>query len=274
MMAHLMLEAALSCFRRGWSVIPLIPRGKRPLVRWAPYQRIRADEAKLTAWFRRWPEANLGIVTGEISGLVVLDVDPAHGGGESLTRLEAETGPLPRTAQALSGGGGRHFYFSHPRQPSPNRAGVRPGLDLRGDGGYVTAPPSVHPSGRPYAWVVSPDEAPLAPLPAWLMMPASDAATAPRGHSTAYWRGLIRGGVTEGARNSTIASLAGHLLHHGVHPQIVRELLLCWNETRCRPPLDPQEVASVIDSIVRTRARHQDDALAPAGDNGGPAEPG
>ena len=200
---------------------------KRPLLRWEEYQRRRASEGVVRRWFACWPDANIGVVTGSISGLVVLDVDPGHGGGESLARLEAIHGPLPFTVSAVTGGGGRHVYFRHPDGEVRNRVGIAPGLDLRGDGGYVVAPPSVHPSGRPYAWEPSgsPDEAALAPIPAWLLQTVEEDGAHP-GHSLHYWRSMIREGVAEGARNNTIASLAGHLLWHDVDPAIVLDLLL------------------------------------------------
>jgi hypothetical protein len=66
---------------RNWSIIPIRPEDKRPLVRWENYQHRRADEAEVRGWFQAWPDAGIGIVTGTISGLVVLDIDVRHGGG-------------------------------------------------------------------------------------------------------------------------------------------------------------------------------------------------
>jgi hypothetical protein len=249
---------ALRYQRLGWSVIPLRHREKRPLVRWEPYQRRAVSKDEIRGWFARWPDANLGVVTGRISGLVVLDVDPAHGGAASLARLEAAHGALPRTAVAKTGGGGRHFYFRHPGGILRNRVGLAAGIDLRGDGGYVVAPPSLHPSGRRYAWEPSrgPEEAAPAPMPEWLLEPVVDDG-APVGHPLRYWRNLVREGVAEGERNNTIASLAGHLLWHGIDPAIVLDLLLCWNTRRCRPPLSDDEVAQTVRNITRTHFRHR-----------------
>lgn len=245
--------AAHAYAARGWSVIPIEARGKRPLVAWLEYQKRAADAEAIDRWFRRWPEANVGIVTGRASRLVVVDVDARHGGLESLAELEREHGALPRTVEAATGGGGRHLYFAHPGRAVPNRVGAAPGIDLRGDGGCVVAPPSVHPSGRRYAWVRAPGEAPLAPLPAWLHAnPHPDRRT---GHSLEHWRRLVREGVPEGERNATLASLTGHLLWHGLDPEIALELALAWNRTRCRPPLSDEEAARVVESIVRLHGR-------------------
>lgn len=163
-------QAALEYLDRGWSVIPVREKAKRPAVPWKKYQSECVSESTLHDWFRRKPEYNVAIVTGALSGLVVLDVDPRHGGNDSLKKLESEHGALPPTMESITGGGGRHVYFSHPGGDIPNRANIEPGLDLRGDGGCIVAPPSVHPSGKPYRWKKghAPGEIDLAPLPDWL----------------------------------------------------------------------------------------------------------
>lgn len=246
------LDAALAYARRGWSVIPVAAKGKQPLVRWLPYQDHTADEAEIRSWFRRWPAANVGIVTGAVSGLAVLDIDPKHGGADSLAHLEQRHGALPPTLEVATGGGGRHLYFRHPGGTLHNKVGLAPGVDLRGDGGLVVAPPSIHPSGRPYLW--QDDRTDLANMPDWLLRLAAGAPGG-TGHPLTYWRHLVRGGVEEGERNATIASFAGHLLWHGVDSTVVLELLLCWNAVRCRPPLSDDEVASVVASITRLHER-------------------
>lgn len=141
-------EAAKHYLARGWSVLPLRPREKRPLIPWERLQKERASDGAVAEWFRRWPDANIGIVTGEISNLVILDVDPKHGGDAALEALERRYRPFSATIEAVTGGGGRHFYFAHPGVLTRNRAGLAQGIDLRRDGGYVVAPPSVHPSKR------------------------------------------------------------------------------------------------------------------------------
>jgi hypothetical protein len=136
-----------------------------------------------------------------------------------------------------------------------NRVAILPGVDLRGDGGCVVAPPSVHPSGRPYAWVTgrAPGDVALAPLP----LHFGGAGVAPRsiGHSRGHWRRLVREDIGEGARNNTIASLTGHLLRRGVDADVVAELMQAWNRSHCRPPLPGAEVAQVVESIARLHER-------------------
>lgn len=161
---------ALQYLSQGWSVIPALARAKRPAVPWKRYQNRLVSEKTLREWFRRSPDYNVSIVTGALSGLIVLDVDPRHGGRESLRRLEREHGALPKTMESITGGGGRHLYFAHPGRPIHNRANIAPGIDLRGDGGCIVAPPSVHPSGKRYRWKRghAPGQTELAPLPEWL----------------------------------------------------------------------------------------------------------
>jgi hypothetical protein len=250
-------KEALDYVEIGWSVIPLQFKDKRPLIEWKEFQNRKAEADEVKGWFRRWPETNLGIVTGVISGLVVIDVDPQHEGKKSLAKLEKKHGPLPPTIESLTGGGGQHLYFSHPGIRTPNKAGLEPGIDIRGDGGYIVAPPSLHPSGKHYRWVKGHDPKTIsaAQLPDWLLHDLKENGKA-TGHPMSYWRRVIREGVPQGERNNTIASITGHLLWHGIDPDVVMELLLCWNEVRCCPPLSNEEVIRTVESITHRHEGH------------------
>ena len=248
--------ASLAYLRHGWSVIPVRPGQKRPMIAWQRYQEALPTQAEIEHWFARWPDANVAIVTGSLSGVVVIDVDPRHGGSESIAALEREHGPLPATVEARTGGGGRHLYFAHPGHSLHNRVDVYPGVDVRADGGLVVAPPSLHPSGEHYRWLPgrAPEEIALAPLPVWMLHQLAGQSTG-AGHSLGYWRKLLAEGVAEGGRNSAIASIAGHLFWHGVDVQVTTELLLCWNRVRSRPPLADSEVVKTVESIDRLHQR-------------------
>lgn len=258
-----MLERTLDYRRRGWAVIPLRHGTKVPLIPWEEYQHRRPEEDEIRAWLERWPDANLAAVTGQVSGLVVLDADPRHHGEESLAELEARHGPLPVTVEALTGGGGRHLYFALGEETLRSHIGLAPGLDFKGEGALVAVPPSLHPSGRRYAWRRgrAPGQVTLAVVPDWLV--ALTSGDAPRGHPLPYWRELVGAGVEQGERNRTIASLTGHLLWHGVDAEVALELLLCWNRIRCRPPLPDDEVARTVASVTRTHASHPSKVPAP-----------
>jgi hypothetical protein len=184
-----LLETALAYARRGWPVLPLHTAtnggcscdkpdcsdiGKHPRFHVTDLQHglkdATTDDTLIRRWWQRWRHANIGIVTGKVSGLVVIDVDPRHGGDLTLEDLEAEHGKFPETVENLTGGGGRHLFYQHPG--GELRCGtdaLGPGVDIKADGGYVVAPPSRHASGRRYEWEVSshPDDVTIAPLPTW-----------------------------------------------------------------------------------------------------------
>jgi hypothetical protein len=158
------LKAALAYARRGVTVFPCEPRGKRPLTRNGHWDATK-DPRVIGRWWGRWPSANIGVPTGNESGIVVLDVDPDAGGSESLAKLELAGGPVPMTARVRTGGGGIHLFFRYPMGTEiRNSAGLLgPGLDVRGEGGYVVVPPSR--TRGPYQWV---ERSPLAEA-SWLI---------------------------------------------------------------------------------------------------------
>lgn len=122
----------------------LVPRGLKDAT---------SDLETIKAWWSRRPRANIGTPTGRAAGMVVLDVDPDKGGFKTLSALIRRHSPLPETPTVHTGGGGLHFYLRHPGGRVSNSAGkLGPGLDIRGDGGYVLLPPSVHATSRSYAW--------------------------------------------------------------------------------------------------------------------------
>ena len=142
-------EWALYYLRRGFSVVPVRRGEKIPAVPWHQYQHRRATLAEIEDWFTD-PTMGVGIVTGAISNIIVLDFDGSLG-------AETEAQILPRIGVgpvALTGGGGAHRIMAHPGRKVFTRTGVLPGMDVRGDGGFIVAPPSVHASGRQYSWDV------------------------------------------------------------------------------------------------------------------------
>lgn len=159
----------------GFSVFPLRHQSerendgsKRPQFGWAKFQQQRCSADEARQWDAAYAGHNAGVVTGAISGIVVLDVDSDEG------QAYAETHGLPRTPCVVTGKG-RHYYFRHPGMPLGNwarkRGGMQPlpGLDFRGDGGYVLGAGCVHPTGAVYAWDVPPDDCAYADMPQWLL---------------------------------------------------------------------------------------------------------
>jgi hypothetical protein len=183
------------------------------------------DTGQIEVWWVRWPRANVGLRTGAVSKLVVLDVDPDHGGDATLDRLQSEYGALPAGRAVRTGGDGRHLYFRHPGGAVRNDAGRRlgPGLDIRGDGGYVIAPPSRHRSGTKYELIGRSSELPE--LPHWLVGKLRRAEVhriavrnLPRtGDATAWAKAAVEGEIQRlqhaqpGVRNHTLNRVAFRL---------------------------------------------------------------
>jgi hypothetical protein len=229
--------AALRYAARGWRVLPL--RGKVPLAGSNGCHGATTDRGAISDWP---PGVNVGIATGH--GFVVLDVDPRHGGIDALEELERRYGELPATAAVESGGDGWHYYFA---AAGLGCSKLFPGLDLKGAGGYVVAPPSVHPlTGCAYRWE---DKREPVPLPAWLERLLRDRQNG-RARPASEWHELARDGVSEGERNIACARLAGHLLGRGVDSHVALELVRAWNATRNRPPLADAEVIRAVESIA------------------------
>jgi len=211
------------------------------------------DRDVIERWWARWPDANLAVRTGQVSRLVVIDVD-GDVGAESLCDLEREHGKLPITTSVVTPRGGQHFYFRHPgRVEVRNSAGgLGAALDVRGDGGYVVVPPSVGQSGRRY----EPDErAPVAPMPAWLLERVTvQNGTARTAAPASAWIRMVRDGLPEGERNCGLARLTGHLLRRSIDVDLTSVLVHLVNQ-RCRSPLPAGEVDRIIDNIAGREAR-------------------
>ncbi len=165
-----LLESALNYAEHGWKVLPLqTPHegecscgtdcgnhiGKHP--RWNPnllpsgWKSATTNSDLIREWWHTWPDANIGIVTGVTSGLIVLDIDPRNKGDDTIAELLLKYGDLPDSLRVRSGGGGWHIYFRHPGGHIKSTT-LAQGVDLKADGGYIVAPPSLHASGELYRW--------------------------------------------------------------------------------------------------------------------------
>lgn len=277
-------DFALLYVRQGWPVFPVHHMngqrcscgnrdcknpGKHPATK-NGLKDARLDPIWTGNFWQYQPNINIGIRTGSRAGIAVIDIDPRHGGNESLAALEAEHGPLPDTVESLTGGGGRHFFYKYPERASVrNRTNIRPGIDLRGDGGYVVAPPSSHASGRRYTWREGhgPHERRPAPMPLWLYDLIFANTRFVRFESSRPTNGngvdlLTRArkyaeavpGVTEGDRNTAAFKLAGHLAALDVDGlqldgSQITSLMRSWNLNNT-PPLDDSELVQAARSAM------------------------
>jgi hypothetical protein len=252
------LAAALRYAALEWAVLPIYgfrdgrcacgndceKPGKHPRTR-RGVKDAASDPRKIRAWWGEWPNANVAIATGRISGLLVMDVDLSTGGYESLKELLGGK-ERPRTPTVKTGGGGLHLYFElSSRAGAKNRVSILPGLDIRADGGFVVAPPSSHVSGQRYEWLpgLAPWEVELTPVPSWLTKLLSEnrrrksAATRESGKP-----------IREGRRNESLVRIAGKLRRMGAAPEEIEAFLLSVNENRCDPPLPEAEVQAIVRS--------------------------
>jgi putative DNA primase/helicase len=226
------------------------------------------DLAKISYWWDVWRQANIGLATGFV--FWVLDIDPGKGGEDTIMALEVEHGEIPPTWTVVTGSGGLHFWFlwlaGYGIRNSSGETGIGPGVDVRGAGGYVVAPPSLHMSGGRYAWSEgwSPANVPLATAPAWLADLASKkarmgTAAVPLGDDSVFG---------EGQRNEILTSLGGTMRRRGFSESAILAALRVENGGRCVPPLEDDEVAKIAASVARYQAgpillRHRPQVAAP-----------
>lgn len=245
----------------GFSIIPLRPRRKIPVIPWKEFQHRQATNREAVRWFGNG-RYNIAIVTGEASGICVLDFDSeeAYHGAEEKGLPDT---PTVKTAK------GFHLYCKY-------ASGIRnvqmsdalPGIDLRAEGGYVVAPPSIHPSGHQYEWEEGNTlfDLPFAEPPDWI----KQAMVTPvhpskrrngQGHKQIKKNSIqdLFHGVAEGERNCSVARLAGYLFSQGFGYEQSLKCLLKINQ-RNRPPLPSDEVRKILKSIMKTR-EHERNSL-------------
>jgi hypothetical protein len=230
---------------------------KRAMIAWKEFQTRHPTIEEVSTWFTNWPEANIGIVTGKISNLVVFDLDSEHA-----VQYAEDEGGFPDTVKAKTGKG-YHIYVQHPGFEVKNDVRKELDIDLRGDGGYVAAPPSIHGSGRQYEWeegfsifeidpaecepwmidylkaVTENSSKPAPKKPPKLADSANKAIKSDDGDSYAD---ILINGAQEGMRNHTATKLIGHLLGKGIDESETWELVKQWNIGKNNPPLDETEL--------------------------------
>jgi len=229
------LQYALRYWERGWNIIP-VDRDKKPKVKWEQYQHRRVSKKDIERWWTEWPDANIGIITGSISRLVVVDIDDEEGIEHIKPFLNGET------LKATTGGGGVHFYFRHPGGHVPNTVRMLPGVDCRGDGGYVVVPPSVHKNGQVYVW--GNEEANISEFPETLL---SHVQKSKKKLSVEDWSTEVQ----KGKRDEELTRRAGKLLQVGIPAHEVLSMLQSWNLNHCKPPLEEKQVEKIVMSITK-----------------------
>lgn len=209
------------------------------------------DPVIIRQWWRKWPDANIAIPTGEASGLLALDIDPRHGGDVSLTLMIEQYGALPSTMEACTGGGGHHLIFSYPKGSNiRNSAGrLGEGIDVRAEGGYIVVAPSLHASGRRYEWLnnLKPSQP-----PEWLIK----LLTKEKQHTTeiacahAKSGAVVGAPIPEGERNETLFRIGCAMRGQGHDRAGIEAYLLEVNVRRCSPSLPIEEIQKIAKSTA------------------------
>ena len=254
-----MLTHALTYAKQGWRVLPLHrtqdgrcscddagcrSSGKHPRIgQWQ--DAATTEEGKIRRWWTTWPDANIGVATGRGSGVFVIDVDGPKG-RNTLDQWRTEHNWRTGTLTARTGKG-LHLYF---QQEGPNvltSAGkLGEGIDIRGDGGYVVAPPSLHASGQTYTWENAGH--PVTAAPSWLTEAVAGAPSADHGPSL-----RMDDVIPEGLRNHTLFKAGCYLRGLGHGAEDIGPVLRQMNAYRCDPPLDPDEVRRITQSVAKYR---------------------
>lgn len=206
-------------------------------------------------WWTQAPNANIGIATGRNSGIWVLDIDAKSHGMESYDRAVAQLGEPGETWICGTGGGGMHLYYLHPGMQVQNKVAILQGIDVRGDGGYVVAPPSTHASGAQYSWLAEPGMNDLGEIaPVWRdrledIGAFSDGTSRSNGE---YKKSEpAPEAFPEGQRNRGLFELACSLRAKGLSDAEILPAIKAANQQRCKPPLDNDEVMAVVAQACR-----------------------
>ena len=257
MQTSLVVEKARLLAEQGFRVFPLAANGKKPATAQGLYSA-STKTVQFRAYWDRSNPCNIAIATGK--GLVVIDVDVKKGrpGLSALNQIQNEYGKLPSTLQSSTPTGGIHLYYYYPTNAKlRNRANLYPGIDVRADGGYVVAPPSVI-DGKPYRWM---NEHPIADAPAWLVeligqrrsktetgVQATQIDGAPAIDRARNWLRSHAPAVEGAGGDHHTFVTAAMLKDFGVSAPTALELMLDhWND-RCSPPWSPDELHTKIEN--------------------------
>lgn len=245
-----MVEYALKYAEQGLAVFPL--DGKKPLAKLVPngFKNATKDLATINRWWSEIPNANIGIATGAMSnGLVVIDLDVDDkknlDGIKALMEWEATNGKLPKTATVKTGRGGRHLYYKADKE-THCRTGIYEGIDIRGKGGYVVAPPSVHDNGNLYEWEQSNLPIMSATEQVYKFLETENREVKePFQHD---------GSIQEGSRVSSLVQMIASMKGKSLPNEVIKDAIISMNKNECHPPLNNRELErEVFPAITRMK---------------------
>jgi len=248
------LDAALDYAARGLSIIPVKP-DKKPCIKWQDFQSRKAAEDEIRSWWGKWPDAMIGIVTGEINGLFVVDCDSPEG-FEAVQALLPDSLEIP---MARTPRGGWHLYFQYPAGSGLTvQVNIMPKVDIRGEGGYVIAAPSSNADGGFYSWVDGLSLAEVAPpsVPDALLKALLNALL--NNNNISIYRGCKENVrpednslqfLTQGTRDNDLFHVGNCLIKGGCEEEKARQVLSILAYS-CNPPFPETEAQVKIDSVL------------------------
>lgn len=243
-------RAAVEYTERGFAIIPLVPGGKVPAIEGGLNNWSDNPDDAAKYWAER-PSANIAVVCGSPShNVIAIDLD-CHGGPdgrETLKAWEAEHGELPETVSVITGSGGKHLLY-RVRESFAKFENAQMGVDVRAEGSYIVAPPSIHPNGEAYEWSVSPDDMDVAEADE-LVYRFIDFVRPPKGEDGEREK-FVLPDVIDKDRNKHLFSYASSLRATGRGEEEIKILVHHANETRCKPPLGKAEVDKICKSSLR-----------------------
>lgn len=246
-MSNQFLDAAIEYASKGMAVFPLKPRDKKPLTKHG-VNDATTDFDTIEKWWKKNPNANIGIACGQISGgLLVIDLDERENGVsgfDSLHEWESANGELPETARTITGKGGSHILYRVDHKEN-NRVDLLDGVDVRSDGGYIVAPPSIHPNGNRYEWEYDPEEYDIAEADETVMQLLSV------GKKVEVDNFTMPDKVGKGSRNDTMYKLACSFQAKNLPDSVIRASMSAANNEMCEPPLSDDELDKIIQSALR-----------------------
>lgn len=242
-----MKEWALYYAELGLAVFPLAYRNKVPAIE-GGCKAATTEKSKIERWWNQNPRYNIGIATGNKSnGLVVIDLDVDKNKGidgyEVLRDWQNKHGELPETWQSITGRGGYHYFYKDTITHS-NKVGLYEGVDIRGEGGYIVAPPSVHPNGNTYEWEQEPKEYEIAQVDDIVNdFFKGEKQRIDSEHKTNF---KVPELIPEGKRVDTIVRLIASLRTKGLDDDAIKAAVRVENEKRCNPPLKEKELEKAV----------------------------
>lgn len=249
-MNNRLLAAALKYAAHGWAVFPVRAETKKPWTK-NGCKDAKTDPGAIKHWWKVWPDASIGIATGSMSNLIVIDEDyddnKGIDGRESIAEWERQHGELPETMRVITGRGGYHLYYHYTGNDIKNRAGIIDGVDIRGEGGYVIAPPSVHPNGTEYQWEESTDENTIADVDDKVL----EFLQTGQRQDDQREEFKLPETIQSGSRNDTLFRLACSLQAQGLPDAAILEAVNETNLARCMPPLPDNEIQLIIKSALQ-----------------------